>query len=52
MYTRRKETVPLLLCLKEFRRIFSRFEKIDAMFAAFVRLALASRDASVVLNAL
>ena len=40
MYTRRNEIERLFRRLKGFRRIFSRFEKLDVMFVAFINFAL------------
>ncbi|MEK6212154.1 MAG: IS5 family transposase [Pseudomonadota bacterium] len=40
MYKRRNEIERLLRRLKGFRRIFSRFEKLDVMFVAFIHFAL------------
>jgi transposase len=40
MYTRRNEIDRLFRRLKGFRRIFSRFEKLDGMFVAFINFAL------------
>lgn len=40
MYRRRNEVERLFRRLKGFRRIFSRFEKLDSMFQAFIRFAL------------
>jgi transposase len=40
MYKRRNEIERLFRRLKGFRRIFSRFEKLDAMFIAFINFAL------------
>ena len=40
MYRRRKEIVRLFRRLKGFRRIFSRFEKLDVMFRGFIHFAL------------
>lgn len=40
MYKRRNEVERLFRRLKGFRRIFSRFEKLDAMFLAFINFAL------------
>ena len=40
MYKRRNEVERLLRRLKGFRRIFSRFEKLDVMFIAFIHFAL------------
>ena len=40
MYKRRNEIERLFRRLKGFRRIFSRFEKHDVMFVAFINFAL------------
>jgi len=40
MYKRRNEVERLFRRLKGFRRIFSRFEKLDVMFLAFIHIAL------------
>ncbi len=40
MYTRRNEIERLFRRLKGFRRIFSRFEKLDALFLGFILFAL------------
>ncbi len=40
MYRRRNEIERLFRRLKGFRRIFSRFEKLDVMFLAFIHFAL------------
>ena len=40
MYKRRNEIERLFRRLKGFRRIFSRFEKLDVMFLAFLTFAL------------
>jgi transposase len=40
MYKRRNEIERLFRRLKGFRRIFSRFEKLDDMFVAFINFAL------------
>jgi transposase len=40
LYTRRNEIERLFRRLKGFRRIFSRFEKLDVMFVAFINFAL------------
>jgi transposase len=40
IYKRRNEIERLFRRLKGFRRIFSRFEKLDVMFAAFIHFAL------------
>ncbi|OJY15520.1 MAG: DDE transposase [Nitrosospira sp. 56-18] len=39
-YRRRNEIERLFRRLKGFRRIFSRFEKLDVMFIAFIHFAL------------
>lgn len=40
MYQRRNEIERLFRRLKGFRRIFSRFEKLDVVFLAFIHFAL------------
>ncbi len=40
MYKRRNEVERLFRCLKGFRRIFSQFEKPDAMFLGFLSFVL------------
>ncbi len=40
MYRRRNEVERLFRRLKGFRRIFSRFDKLDMMFFAFINFAL------------
>jgi transposase len=40
LYRRRNEVERLFRRLKGFRRIFSRFEKLDTMFTAFIHFAL------------
>lgn len=40
MYKRRNEIERLFRRLKSFRRIFSRFEKLDVMFLGFINFAL------------
>ena len=40
MYKRRNEVERLFRRLKGFRRIFSRFEKLDVLFLGFILLAL------------
>ena len=40
MYRRRNEIERLFRRLKGFRRIFSRFEKLDVIFLAFILFAL------------
>ena len=40
MYKRRNEVERLFRRLKAYRRIFSRFEKLDVMFLGFIKFAL------------
>jgi len=40
MYKRRNEVERLFRRLKGFRRVFSRFDKLDVMFLGFIRFAL------------
>jgi transposase len=40
MYKRRNEIERLFRRLKGFRRIFSRFDKLDVLFLGFILLAL------------
>ena len=40
LYRRRNEIERLFRRLKAYRRIFSRFDKLDVMFAAFIHFAL------------
>jgi transposase len=40
LYTKRNEIERLFRRLKGFRRIFSRFEKLDALFLGFLNFAL------------
>jgi transposase len=40
MYRRRNEVERLFRRLKGFRRVFSRFDKLDVMFTAFIVFAL------------
>ena len=40
LYKKRNEVERLFRRLKGFRRIFSRFEKLDVMFIAFIHVAL------------
>jgi transposase len=40
IYKRRNEIERLFRRLKGFRRIFSRFEKLDVMFTSFIHFAL------------
>jgi transposase len=41
LYRKRNEVERLFRRLKGFRRIFSRFDKLDVMFMAFIHFALA-----------
>ena len=50
MYKRRNEIGRLFRCLKGFRRIFSRFEKLDVMFMAFINFALIADGLRVSVN--
>lgn len=49
LYKRRNEVERLFRRLKGFRRIFSRFEKLDVMFTAFIHFALVV-DALIYIN--
>jgi transposase len=40
MYRKRNEVERLFRRLKGFRRVFSRFDKLDVMFMAFIHFAL------------
>ena len=40
IYKKRNEVERLFRRLKGFRRVFSRFEKLDTMFTAFIHIAL------------
>ena len=40
LYKKRNEVERLFRRLKGFRRVFSRFEKLDMMFTAFIHIAL------------
>ena len=40
IYKKRNEVERLFRRLKGFRRIFSRFDKLDVMFTAFIHIAL------------
>jgi transposase len=40
LYKKRNEVERFFRRLKAFRRIFSRFEKLDVMFTAFIHVAL------------
>ena len=46
MYRRRNEIERLFRRLKGFRIIFSRFDKLDVMFTAFIHFALSSSKPS------
>ena len=48
-YKKRNEVERLFRRLKAFRRIFSRFDKLDLMFTAFIHIALIA-DAQSCLN--
>jgi transposase len=50
MYKRRNEIERLFRRLKGFRRIFSRFEKLDVMFMAFINFALIADGLRVSVN--
>jgi len=50
MYKRRNEVERLFRRLKGYRRIFSRFEKLDIMFLGFICFALVADGALVVLT--
>ena len=53
MYTRRNQVERLFGCLKGFQRVFSHFEKPDAMFLGFLRCVLvADRQLGLFLQAL
>ena len=49
LYKKRNEVERLFRRLKAFRRIFSRFEKLDIMFTAFIHIALIA-DSLIYLN--
>ena len=49
LYKKRNEVERLFRRLKAFRRIFSRFDKLDIMFAAFIHVALIA-DSLIYLN--
>lgn len=49
-YKRRNEVERLFRRFKGFRRIFSRFEKLDVMFIAFIHICFDSGHAPVVLT--
>ena len=40
MYRKRNEVERLFRRLKGFRRVFSRFDKLDVMFVGFIQFAL------------
>ena len=40
LYKRRNEIERLFRLLKRFRRVFTRYEKLDVMFVGFIQLAL------------
>jgi len=40
MYAKRNEVERLFRRLKGFRRVFSRFDKLDVMFMSFIHFAL------------
>lgn len=44
MYRRRNEVERLFRRLKGYRRIFSRFEKLDAMFLGFLSFVLVAEE--------
>jgi len=46
MYKRRNEVERLFRRLKGFRRIFSRFDKLDRMFVGFISFALIADEAA------
>ena len=50
MYKRRNEIERLFRRLKGFRRIFSRFEKLDVMFMAFINFALIADGLRISVN--
>ena len=52
MYRRRNEIERLFRRLKGFRRVFSRFDKLDVMFIAFIHFALIIEAMRSVNNAL
>jgi len=51
LYKKRNEVERLFRRLKSFRRIFSRFEKLDVMFAAFLHFAFIA-DGLIYINRL
>ena len=50
MYKRRNEVERLFRRLKGYRRIFSRFEKLDVMFMAFISFVLIADGLRIVLT--
>ncbi len=48
LYRRRNEIERLFRRLKAFRRIFSRFDKLDIMFTAFIHFALIAEALRIV----
>jgi len=50
LYKKRNEVERLFRRLKAFRRIFSRFDKLDVMFTTFIHFALIA-DALIYINA-
>ena len=50
MYKRRNEVERLFRRLKGYRRIFSRFEKLDVMFLGFISFVAGRRWAAIVLT--
>jgi len=50
MYKRRNEVERLFRRVKGYRRIFSRFEKLDVMFTAFISFALFTDGLRLVLT--
>ena len=51
LYKKRNEVERLFRRLKAFRRVFSRFEKLDAMFTAFLHFAFIA-DGLIYINTL
>ena len=50
LYRRRNEVERLFRRLKGFRRVFSRFDKLDVMFLAFLHFALIVEAPAIVLT--
>jgi hypothetical protein len=50
MYRKRYEIERLFRRLKGFRRIFSRFDKLDVLFLGFLNLRLDRRSSQIVLT--